>query len=113
MGEPIKTDGLTNTQIIGTQKEYLTSIQKQIRFLMSQHLQHKPCPNCGELHNLPEVARLEIDEFNFGSHDRGDRIGKCHKCNRTLIYTLPWPTGDWYWRLDPDEATITASEAVK
>lgn len=100
----IITDGRTNSQIWNTDKLFLTGIQKQVHFLMSQGLRCMPCPNCGEPHNLPDAAGVaNVDEFDFGNHG-GDRIGPCRKCGRTLIYTLPI-MGGWHWRLDPKEAT--------
>jgi hypothetical protein len=102
MTEKIITDRLTNTQILETSNTLLTSIQKQLQFLMEQHLQQRPCPNCGANHNLPEAAGvIDIDRFDFGNHG-GDRIGPCRQCGRTLIYTLPL-TGGWHWRLDTEE----------
>ena len=98
----ITTNGLTNTQILETgDKRLLTSIQKQVRFIMEEYLQRKRCPNCGELHSVPEASGKTVDDFNF-SNSGGDRAGPCRKCGRTLIFTLPI-IGGWHWRLDPEE----------
>ena len=100
-----KTDGLTNTEILvdDARKHMLTSMQRQVRFVAMMETQRKACPNCGELHNLPEAAGLSVDEFNFANHG-SDRIGQCRRCQRTLIFTLPL-IGGWHWRLDPNEVT--------
>lgn len=99
----ITTDGKTNSQIFDAPNNlFLTSIQKQVRFVMKQHLQRKPCPNCGEEHNVPEAAGVAVDEYDF-SGSSPDRTGPCRKCKRTLIFTLPM-MGGWHWRLDPTEA---------
>lgn len=112
MNDIVKTDGLTNSEIFDRYKRSrgiagsggLTSIQKQVGFLMAVHLNRKPCPNCGEPHNLPEAAGVtNIDAFDFGN-GTSDRVGPCRKCGRTLIFTLPMLGGDWHWRLDPTEA---------
>jgi hypothetical protein len=97
------TDGLTNSQILAVSKQRLTTIQKQVRYVMEMELTRKPCPNCGTPHNLPEAAGVTIDEFNFASKG-SDRVGPCTKCKRTLIFTLPF-VGDWHWRLDTSEAS--------
>jgi ssDNA-binding Zn-finger/Zn-ribbon topoisomerase 1 len=94
---------LTNSEVWNTmQPMHLTAIDKQRRFVMTQHLQRKPCPNCGELHNVPEAAGKSIDDYDFEG-STNDRIGPCSKCGRTLIYTLPFQ-GVWHWRLDYEEA---------
>lgn len=104
----IITDGLTNSEIFASEGRmrsdgrFLTAIQQQVSYVMRLEMARKPCPNCGELHNLPEAAGVAVDDFDFGNHG-DDRIGKCRKCQRTLIFTLPL-FGGWHWRLDPDEA---------
>lgn len=100
----IKTDKLTNTEILQASPSLLTSMQKQVRFVMSQHLQQKPCPNCGELHNVPEAAGYMFDEYDFSAH-HSDRTGPCRRCGRTLIFVLPI-MGGWRWQLDPKEASV-------
>jgi hypothetical protein len=100
---PHLTDGLTNSQILAVSKQRLTTIQKQVRYIMEMELTRKPCPNCGTPHNLPDAAGVTIDEFNFASKG-SDRVGPCTKCKRTLIFTLPF-VGDWHWRLDTSEAS--------
>ena len=104
----VMTDGLTNSKILATSdRRLLTGLQKQVRFLMDVHLVRKPCPNCGEVHSVPEAAGVEnIDDYDFGKRgDRGDRIGPCRACKRTLIYVQPI-VGDWHWSLDPAEAKV-------
>jgi hypothetical protein len=99
----VKTDGMTNTQILNSNSgAFLTANQKQVRFVMSMELKQMPCPNCGEPHNLPQAAGLEIDDFNFDT-SANDRVGRCRKCRRTLIFVLMM-IGGWHWRLDPNEA---------
>ena len=98
----IITDRLTNTEIMNATDQMLTSIQRQVKFIMKQEMVRKGCPNCGEPHNMPEAADVTVDDFDFGNHG-DDRVGKCRKCHRTLIFTLPM-FGDWHWRLDPKEA---------
>src|SRR5436190_23966420 len=102
----ITTGGITNSQIVEAQDaRFLTEYQKQVRYIMSQYLRRKPCPNCGEPHSVPEAAGKTIDEYDFSSGS-GDEKGPCRKCKRTLIFTLPL-MGDWHWRLDHAEAVTS------
>jgi hypothetical protein len=119
VSEIIKTDGKTNSEIFeeykrskGTTRPFLTAYQKQVGYLMSIELAPRPCPNCGEPHNVPEAAGLSIDEFDFGNRT-ADRMGPCRKCARTLIFTLPMLGGDWHWRLDTAEAEAAAERAIQ
>lgn len=107
MTEIVKTNGLTNTEIAAAPKHMLGAIQKQVRFLMERGMVRKACPSCGEPHNLPEARRVSVDEYDFGSGTQ-DRHGPCRGCGRMLVYTLPWPTGDWHWRLDTNEGKRAA-----
>jgi hypothetical protein len=111
---PFLTDGATNTQIRNANRDGLTALQRQVRFVMQEELALKPCPNCGALHNLPMADGVhDIDEYDFANRhaEHGDRHGPCRTCGRTLIFVLPL-MGDWHWALDPSEApTVESSDA--
>jgi hypothetical protein len=103
-----KTDGLSNSEIFKrytdkTRRNTLTQIQRQVGFVMAQHLRRQPCPNCGTPHSVPEAAGVAVDEYDFAA-STSDRVGPCHSCKRTLLYVLPLD-GGWRWCLDYNEAS--------
>lgn len=95
---------MTNSEILnsGSPAHLFTSIDKQRRFILRQIVQDRPCPNCGTMQNLFIAAGVDVDDLDLMSGTGFEqRPMKCVCCRRALKWTLPWPTGVWYWRLEP------------
>jgi hypothetical protein len=107
---PVNTQeqAMKNSELFAAPKHLLGGLDKQRQYVMKIEMARKACPNCGELHNVPEAAGVAFDDYDFSAAD-SDRKGPCRKCKRTLIFTVPL-MGDWFWRLDPNEAR-TPSDA--
>lgn len=97
---------MTNTELLTfNNSALLTTIESQKRFVLTQHVQQKPCPNCATRSNVFEAGRIEIDAYTF---DGPEGQFFCPACKRELVYILPM-MGSWRWglvpvKVAPDEA---------
>jgi hypothetical protein len=96
-----ETKKMTNEELLhfGGPSQLLTTIELQERFILRQHVQQKPCPNCATPVNVFEAARVAVNDYTFNKSE-GEPEYACPACQRRLLYILPL-TGGWHWFLVP------------
>ena len=78
----------------------LTSIEQQKQFILLQAAKNNPCPNCATPVNQFAASGLSVNDFPVETSKEPEY--RCPQCQRQLLFTLPWPSGSWHWRLVPE-----------